>query len=86
MVRNTIGYGRIAGDDALQAVYAVLTPRYNVFYPNLTCVDKLQIGQKKRRVYEPEPKTPFPRILALPDSEVPESCKRRLVEQKQVMF
>jgi hypothetical protein len=86
VVRKTVGYGRIAGDDALEAleaVYAVLNPLHNFFYPNLKCVDKLQVGQKKRRVYEQEPKTPFQRILELPDPEVPEPCKRRLIEQKQ---
>jgi hypothetical protein len=86
MVRKTIGYGRLAGDDALaalEAVYAVLNPLYNFFYPNLKCVDKRQIGQKTRRIYEPEAKTPFLRILEQPDAEVPQFLKRRLIAQKE---
>jgi hypothetical protein len=85
VVRKTIGYGRIAGDQALaalEAVYAVLNPLYNFFYPNLKCIDKRQVGHSKRRVYEREPKTPFQRILELPDAEVSFVFKQRLVAQK----
>jgi hypothetical protein len=55
---KTIGCARLAGDQALtapEAVYAVLNPFYNFFYPNLACIDKLQAGRRKRRVYEPPP-------------------------------
>jgi transposase InsO family protein len=58
VVRKTIGYGRLSGDQtlaALHAVYSVLNPLYNFFYPNLKCIDKQQAGQKKRRIYEREP-------------------------------
>ena len=86
IVRKTIGYGRIAGDEALaalEAVYAVLNPLQNFFYPNLKCVDKQRVGQKTRRIYEPEAKTPFQRILELPDAEVPQVFKQRLVAHKE---
>jgi hypothetical protein len=86
IVRKTVGYGRIAGDPALtalEAVYSVLSPLYNFFYPNLKCVDKLQVGPRKRRIYEKEPKTPFQRILEQPDCEVPPALKRRLIKQKK---
>jgi hypothetical protein len=85
IVRKTIGYGRLAGDQALaalEAVYAVLNPLSNFFYPNLKCIDKQQAGQKKRRVYEKEAKTPFQRILEQPDAAVPPALKQRLIEQK----
>jgi hypothetical protein len=43
----------------MDAVYATLNPLYNFFYPNLTCIDKQQVGQRKRRIYKKEPKVPF---------------------------
>ena len=82
-VRKTIGYGRLQGDNALDAlaqVYAVLNPLNNFFYPNLKCIDKKQIGQKARRVYEKVPKTPFQRVLERED--IPTELKLRLAEQK----
>jgi hypothetical protein len=85
VIRKTIGYGRLAGDEALAAlevVYAALNPLYNFFYPNLKCVDKQHVGQKTRRIYEPEAKTPFQRILEQPDAEVPKRFKRRLIKHK----
>jgi hypothetical protein len=86
IVRKTIGYGRLSGDQALaalEAVYATLNPLYNFFYPNLKCIDKLQVGQRKRRVYEKEPKTPFQRVLEQPEADVPLVLKGRLMEQKK---
>jgi hypothetical protein len=86
IVRKTIGYGRLSGDQALSAldaVYSTLNPLFNFFYPNLKCIDKRQVGQKKQRIYEKEPKTPFQRILEQPDSDVPPLLKLRLIEHKQ---
>ncbi|MDR0718615.1 MAG: hypothetical protein LBF78_03190 [Treponema sp.] len=39
-------------------------------------------GKKKRRIYELDPKTPFQRILELPDAEVLLPLKQRLIKQK----
>ena len=78
IVRKTVGYGRFQGDEALAAlgaVYAVMNPLYNFFYPNLKCVDKKQAGQKTRRIYEKEAKTPYQRVME--NTEVSESCKQR---------
>jgi hypothetical protein len=52
----------------------------NFFYPNMKCVDKLQAGQKKKRIYEKELKTPFRRIMERTD--IPEDIKRTLQEKK----
>jgi hypothetical protein len=83
IVRKIIGYGRLQGDNALnalQAVYAILNPLYNFFYPNLKCIDKQQIGQKTKRIYEEEPKTPFQRVMERNDISV--EFKQPLVKQK----
>jgi len=86
IVRKTIGYGRFQGDDALEAlaqVYAVLNPLNNFFYPNLKCIDKKQVGQKTRRVYEKTPKTPFQRIMERED--ISAELKQRLFLQKSAL-
>jgi hypothetical protein len=83
IVRKTIGYARLQGDSALSAlssVYALLNPLLNFFYPNMKCVDKLQVGQKKKRIYEKDLKTPFQRIIERPD--IPENFKVSLREKK----
>jgi hypothetical protein len=83
IVRKTVGYARFQGDSALAAltaVYDVLKALMNFFYPNMKCVDKLQAGQKKKRVYEKELKTPFRRIMERTD--IPEDIKRALQEKK----
>jgi hypothetical protein len=83
MVRKTVGYTRFQGDSALAAlssVYAVRNPLMNFFYPNMKCVDKLPVGQKKKRVYEKELKTPSPRIIECPDST--EDIKQSLREKQ----
>ena len=83
IVRKIIGYGRFQGDNALaalKAVYAILNPLYNFFYPNLKCIDKQQIGQKTKRIYEKEPKTPFQRIMERDD--IPPEFKQGLFKQK----
>ncbi|GHV82595.1 hypothetical protein AGMMS49991_11530 [Spirochaetia bacterium] len=87
-VRKTIGYARFQGDPALAAlssVYVVLNPLMNFFYPNMSdrrsaCIDKLQVGQKKKRVYEKELKTPFQRVIEQPD--IPEILKQSLRKKK----
>jgi hypothetical protein len=86
VVRKTIGCGCLAGDQALTAletVYAILKPLYNFFYPNLKCIDKLQVGQRTRRVYEKELKPPFLRVLEQPETAVPRVLEGRLIEQKK---
>ena len=86
IVRKTIGYGRFQGDDALDAlaqVYAVLNPLNNFFFPNLKCIDKKQVGQRTRRVYEKEPKTPFQRVMKQED--VPAELKQRLARKKAAL-
>ena len=83
IVRKTVGYGRFQGDEALSAlssVYRVMNPLYNFFYPNLKCVNKMQVGQKTHRVYEKEAKTPYRRVLENPD--VSDELKRILAEKK----
>jgi hypothetical protein len=83
IVRKTVGYGRFQGDpalEALSAVYAVLNPLLNFFYPNMKCIDKIQAGQKKKRIYEKELKTPFQRIMERPG--IPGKIKRALQKKK----
>lgn len=86
IVRKTIGYARFQGDPALaalSAVYAVLNTLLNFFYPNMKCINKLQVGQKKKRVYEKELKTPFQRVIEQPD--IPENLKQSLREKKDAL-
>ncbi|MDR1900203.1 MAG: transposase [Treponema sp.] len=86
IVRKTVGYARFQGDSALSAlssVYAVLNPLMNFFYPNMKCIDKLQVGQQKKRVYEKELKTPFQRIMERPD--ISENIKQSLWEKKDAL-
>jgi hypothetical protein len=83
IVRKTVGYARFQGDSALAAlaaVYAALNPLMNFFYPNMKCADKIQEGQKKKRVYEKELKTPFQRVMERQD--ISEDIKRPLREKK----
>ena len=83
IVRKTVGPGRFQGDDApaaLSAVYKPMNPLYNFFYPNLKCIDKIQVGQKTRRIYEKEAKTPYLRVMESPD--VDDELKRQLSEKK----
>jgi len=86
VVRKTIGYGRYEGEhalDALAQVYAVLNPLNNYFFPNLKCVDKKQVGQKTKRIYEKEPKTPYQRIMERDD--IPAELKQCLSRKKKTM-
>ena len=81
LVRKNIGYGRLQGEQALQAlakVYSVPNPLNNFFYPNLKCLDKKQVGQKTKRIYEKTPKTPFQRLMDR--EELPN--KQPLAEEK----
>jgi hypothetical protein len=83
IVRKTAGYARFHGEAALaalSAVYDVLNPLMNFFYPNMKCVGKLHVGQKKKRVCEKELKTPFRRIMERTD--IPEDIKLALREKK----
>ena len=83
IVRKTVGLGRFEGDDALaalSAVYKLMNPLYNFFYPNLKCIDKIQVGQKTRRIYEKEAKTPYLRVMESPD--VDDELKHQLSEKK----
>ena len=86
VVRKVVGYGRLQGDDALDAlnqVYAVLNPLNNFFYPNLKCVDKKQEGQKSRRIYEKTAKTPFQRVMERDD--ISQELKLNLARRKAAL-
>jgi hypothetical protein len=43
IVRKTAGYERFTDNNALSA----LNELYNLFYPNMNCIDKQQAGQKQ---------------------------------------
>jgi transposase InsO family protein len=82
-VRKTVGYGRFQGNQALaalRAVYSVMNRLYTFFSPTLKCVDKKQAGQKTRRIYEKEAKTPYQRVRE--NTQVREACKQLLREKK----
>jgi transposase InsO family protein len=86
VVRKTIGYGRFQGEDALDAlaqVYAILNPLNNFFYPNLKCIDKKQVGQKTKRVYEKTPKTPYQRVMEREDISF--EIKKRITQRKETL-
>jgi hypothetical protein len=58
-----------------------MNPLYNFFYPNMRCVDKKQAGQKTRRIYEKETKTPYRRVMESADvgGELKELLRKRKV-------
>ena len=80
ILRKTLGYGRFQGEDALSPLSAVMNPRYTFFYLNLKCIDTMQVGQKSRRVYEKEAKTPYRRVMESPD--VSDESTQTLAEKK----
>jgi hypothetical protein len=70
VVRKTVGYARLEGDEilsALKKVYSYLNPLINYFYPTkkLIAKDKLPNG-KIKKVYEKQLKTPYQRLLEHP--------------------
>jgi transposase InsO family protein len=86
VVRKTVGYGRLEGDDAfaaLAAVYSAVCPLLNFFYPSMKCIDTLRVGQKVKRIYEKEPKTPFQRIQE--HAEIPQAVKQCLATKKAAL-
>jgi hypothetical protein len=42
----------------------------------MKCIDKFQVGQQKKRVYEKELKTPFQRIIDWKEWSIPRSLLR----------
>jgi len=80
VVRKTIGYARLEGHNALNAlseVYCFLNPLLNYWYPTLRLIakEKLPSGRYKK-IYEKDPKTPYQRLLESPD--ISEECKEEL--------
>jgi hypothetical protein len=76
VVRKTAGYARYTNEEALAAVYRVLNPLLNYFYPCTKLVDKRQDARgKTRKVYD-QPATPYERLLARAD--VGEEAKKWL--------
>jgi hypothetical protein len=76
VVRKTVGYARYTNEEALAAVYRILNPLLNYFYPCTKLVDKTRDEKgKTRKVYD-QPATPYERLLARDD--VSEEVKERL--------
>jgi dephospho-CoA kinase len=76
VVRKTVDYARYTNQEALAAVYRILNPLLNYFYPCTKLVDKTRDAQgKTRKVYD-QPATPYERLLARDD--VSEEVKERL--------
>jgi hypothetical protein len=70
VVRKTVGYARLEGDEvlsALQKVYSYLNPLINYFYPTKKLIAKNKLPNGKiKKVYEKELKTPYQRLLEHP--------------------
>ena len=64
VVRKTVGYFRLEGDEALTAlekVYSYLNPLVNYFYPTKKLISKETLSNGKvKKIYEEQLKTPFP--------------------------
>jgi hypothetical protein len=76
VVRKTAGYARYTGEEALAAVYRILNPLLNYFYPCTKLIDKTRDKKgKTRKVYD-QPATPYERLLARDD--ISEEAKERL--------
>ena len=81
VVRKTVGYARYTNEGALAAVYSVLNPLLNYFYPCTKLVDKIRDASgKTRKVYD-QPATPYERLLARDD--VSEEVKERLKARRK---
>jgi hypothetical protein len=81
VVRKTVGYARYTNEGALAAVYQVLNPLLNYFYPCAKLVDKTRNAQgKTKKVYD-QPATPCQRLLARED--VPQEVKDQLMVQRK---
>jgi hypothetical protein len=66
-VRKVVGYRRFttaAECEILNALYAALADFRNFFQPSMKLREKVRVGGKVRRVYEP-PRTPYQRVLEL---------------------
>lgn len=82
IVRRWVGYTRFDARevvDALNDVYAVLTPYCNHFMASRRIVSKQRIGAKWKVTREPMAKTPYQRVLERDD--VPEEVKTRLTQE-----
>jgi transposase InsO family protein len=63
VVRKTVGYARYVNEEALAAVYCVLNPLLNYFYPCTKLIDKTRDAQgKTRKVYD-QPASPYERLF-----------------------
>ena len=79
-MRRSVGYHRYDTPQQLSLLnrlYALLHAYTNFFLPVTKLKEKVQVGSKKKRVYD-DPQTPFARALASPD--VPEADKAQLRE------
>jgi len=69
VVRRAVGYHRYDTPEQLRllnSLYALLHLYTNFFLPVMKLKEKVQIGSRKRRVYD-DPQTPYARTLASPD-------------------
>ena len=81
VVRRAVGYGRYDTDQelaVLNAVYRILCPLVNFFYPSVKLVKKTRTGSKVRRIHD-DPQTPYHRVLA--SESVSNEVKARLKQQ-----
>lgn len=79
VVRRAVGYYRYDTPEQLallNRLYALLHSYTNFFLPVMKLKEKVQIGSKKKRVYD-DPLTPYARILASPDVQVADKDQLR---------
>jgi len=77
-VRKLVGYARYSTPEmiaVLNELYAVHGLLLNYFYPSQKLIEKVRVGSKVRKRYDP-PRSPVERLLASPD--VSSQVKRRV--------
>jgi hypothetical protein len=81
IVREYVGYDRLAGfqeQALLAAVYTPLVPLLNFFMPTQKLKSKTRLGSKEIKVYD-EPRSPFQRLME--NGELPRKYKDTLERQ-----
>jgi hypothetical protein len=84
VIRKHIGYVRLdckEAVDALNNVYAVLSPYLNHFVASRRVLEKIEVGGKWKKKYEKVAKTPYQRVLG--NEHITEEVKNKLKREHE---